>query len=175
MKTTGVVRRIDDLGRIVIPKEIRRNLRIRDGESMEIFVDNDFITLKKYSSLDELTNISELLVDSINNEIKKVVFITDMDRVIAFSGDDKKKFLFKTISNELGELINERKGVKFSNSSKCLIEGVILEGNFVVYPIIANGDASGSVVVASKDSNISDSEEQLIKVVAEFLGKHIEA
>ena len=174
MKTTGVIRRIDDLGRIVIPKEIRRNLRIHDGESMEIFVDKDFITLKKYSSLDELTNISKLLVDSINNETKKTVFITDMDRVIAFAGDDKKRYLSLSISNYLAQIINERKRVKIVKKKIELIDGIDEDISCIIYPIIANGDASGAVVIISKNNDISESEDQLVKIISEFLGKHIE-
>ena len=175
MKTTGVVRRIDDLGRIVIPKEIRRNLRIRDGESMEIFVDNEFIALKKYSSLDELNNIAEVLVDSINKEIEKNVFITDMDVVIAYSGVNKKKYISKNISPNLEQIINERKGMMISKHTLQLVDGVEITGNFVIYPIISNGDVTGSIVAFSQDNIINDSEEQLIKVVATFLGNHIES
>ena len=174
MKSTGVVRRIDDLGRIVIPKEIRRSLRIHDGESMEIFVDNELITLKKYSSLDELISMSELLVDAINNEIKKEVFITDMDKVIAYSGREKKKYISKTISSDLVQIINERMNVKYNNKSIELIDGITYNYKYVVYPIIANGDASGSVVVLSDDLEISEEDEKIVKFVADFLGKHIE-
>ena len=154
MKSTGVVRRIDDLGRIVIPKEIRRNLRIHDGESMEIFVDNELITLKKYSSLDELISMSELLVDAINNE--------------------KKKYISKTISSDLVQIINERMNIKYNNKSIELIDGLTYDYKYVVYPIIANGDASGSVVVLSDDLEISEEDEKIVKFVADFLGKHIE-
>ena len=112
MKTTGVVRRIDDLGRIVIPKEIRRTLRIHDGESLEIFVDNEIITLKKYSSLNELANVSKILVESINKEINKDIIITDRDNVIAASGVNKKKYMGKNISSYLENVINDRKSVR---------------------------------------------------------------
>ncbi len=174
MKSTGVVRRIDDLGRIVIPKEIRRSLRIHDGESMEIFVDNELIALKKYSSLDELISMSGLLVEAINNEIKKDVFITDMDKVIAYSGKEKKKYISNTISSDLVQIINERMNIKCNNKNIELIDGLKYNSNFVVYPIIANGDASGSVVVLSDDLEISDEDEKIVKFVADFLGKHIE-
>ena len=158
MKTTGVVRRIDDLGRIVIPKEIRRTLRIHDGESLEIFVDNEIITLKKYSSLNELANVSKILVESINKEINKDIIITDRDNVIAASGVNKKKYMGKNISSYLENVINDRKSVRIFNEKV----------------IIANGDAVGSAIIVSLENNISESEEKLIKIVAEFLGKHVE-
>ena len=147
MKTTGVVRRIDDLGRIVIPKEIRRTLRIHDGESLEIFVDNEIITLKKYSSLNELANVSKILVESINKEINKEIIITDREKVKAASVLNKK--------------------VK-------IVDDVEEDCNYIIYPIIANGDAVGSAIIVSLENNISESEEKLIKIVAEFLGKHVE-
>ncbi|MBP3841228.1 MAG: AbrB/MazE/SpoVT family DNA-binding domain-containing protein [Bacilli bacterium] len=174
MKSTGVVRRIDDLGRIVIPKEIRRSLRIHDGESMEIFVDNELIALKKYSSLDELVNLSILLVDVIYNDIKKEVLITDMDKVIAYSGKDKKKYLSSCISQNLVQMINERMSIKISKKDVELIDGISYNSGFIIYPIIANGDACGSVVVLCGDTEINEEDERLVKFVADFLGKHIE-
>ena len=95
MKTTGVVRRIDDLGRIVIPKEIRRTLRIHDGESLEIFVDNEIITLKKYSSLNELANVSKILVESINKEINK-----DIKKVPIKHNNEKETLKYKDNSQK---------------------------------------------------------------------------
>ena len=101
MKSTGVVRRVDDLGRIVIPKEIRRTLRIRDGEALEIFVDSEMIALKKFSKMTDMTEVSKELVDIINGSINKTVLISDRDRFIAGSGSLKKAYVEKNISKEL--------------------------------------------------------------------------
>ena len=136
MKTTGVVRRIDDLGRIVIPKEIRRTLRIHDGESLEIFVDNEIITLKKYSSLNELANVSKILVESINKEINKDIIITDRDNVIAASGVNKKKYMGKNISSYLENVINDRKSVRIFNEKVKIVDDVEENCNYIIYPII---------------------------------------
>ena len=174
MKSTGVVRRIDDLGRIVIPKEIRRSLRIHDGESMEIFVDNELIALKKYSSLDELINLSELFVDVINNELKRDVFITDMDKVIAYSGKEKKNYIMKPISQDVVQLINERTSLKIYKKTLELVDGISYNSNFVLYPIIANGDVNGSVIVLWGNDELSEEDEKIVKFVSDFLGKHIE-
>ena len=111
MKSTGVVRRIDDLGRIVIPKEIRKTLRIRDGESLEIFTDNEAITLKKFSVSNDLTEISQALLDTVSNTIRKNMIVTDRDYVIAASGDLKKDFLGKPISKILESYLLEREKV----------------------------------------------------------------
>lgn len=174
MKTTGVVRRIDDLGRIVIPKEIRRTLHIHDGESLEIFVDNEIITLKKYSSLSELTNISKILIESINKEINKTIFITDRDTVIAVSGNIKKKYINKNISTYLEQVINDRKKVYAIDSKIEFVDKIEEECSYIIYPIIASGDAVGAAVIMASEDNITDDEDKLVRIVAEFLGKHVE-
>lgn len=174
MKTTGVVRRIDDLGRIVIPKEIRRNMKIKDGESMEIFVDNDYIALKKYSCLDDLVNISKELVESISNEFKKNVFITDMNKIIAWSGNDRKIYYDKNISSYIYNKINERKMINIVDERIELIDGKDIVCNFLMFPIIANGDVKGSISIMSEYDSITTNEEQIIKVIAQFLGKQVE-
>ena len=111
MKSTGVVRRVDDLGRIVIPKEIRRTLRIRDGESLEIFVDREMIALKKFSTMTDMDDISKQLVDIVNTVTHQNVFITDRDNFIAGSGNLRKKYLNKPISKSLELIMKERKTI----------------------------------------------------------------
>ena len=98
MKTTGIIRRIDDLGRIVIPKELRKTLRIKNGDSLEIFVDNEDIILKKYSPMESIEEAASRYVDSFSGVIKHSVIVTDKDRVIAASGSLKKRYLGKEIS-----------------------------------------------------------------------------
>src|SRR5574344_953646 len=111
MKTIGVVRRIDDLGRIVIPKEIRKSLRIKDGESLEIFLDSDNIVLKKYSPLGNLQDFYKSYVDSIYESIKENIMIVDRDSIVAVAGDLKRKYLDKNISSEIDEMIQKRSNV----------------------------------------------------------------
>lgn len=174
MKTTGVIRRIDDLGRIVIPKEIRRSLKIRDGESMEIFVDNEYIALKKYSSLDDLLNISQELVESISDEFKKNVFVTDMNKIVAWSGNNKSVYFNKNISGFVYEKIMESKKVYIEDETIQLVDGEDIKCYCLIFPIIANGDVKGSIAIMSEKDRISDNEEQILKVVAQFLGKQVE-
>lgn len=175
MKSTGVVRRIDDLGRIVIPKEIRKTLRIKDGESVEIFLNSDNIVLKKYSPLEGLPDFYKDYVDSIYSEIGNNIFIVDRDKIVAASGDLKKKYLNKGISSELDGIIQNRTtsfskdvtGISLSN------EG-FLDASYVIAPILSNGDAVGAVIILSVDSQI---DEFIIKtgvIAAKFLGKYIE-
>ena len=92
MKTTGIIRRIDELGRIVIPKEIRKNLRIKNGESLEIFVDDEDIILKRYSPVESLDTIALKFVNTFNQVIKHNVIVTDRNKVIAIAGPLKKKY-----------------------------------------------------------------------------------
>lgn len=175
MKSTGVVRRVDDLGRIVIPKEIRRTLRIRDGESLEIFVDREMIALKKFSKMTDMEDISKQLVDIINSNIDKTVLITDRDKFIAAAGKFKKQYLNKNISKYLESVMNSRKiVVEHSNHYIELLDEDKSNLSYVIIPIIVNGDAIGLVMCISDNNDISSLEEKLINIAAQFLEKHIE-
>jgi len=175
MKSTGVVRRVDDLGRIVIPKEIRRTLRIRDGESLEIFVDREMIALKKFSKMDDIEELSKQMVDIVNSAINKNIFITDRDKFIATSGNLRKKYLDKSISNFLENIMKDRKLVYEKNVHDIeLVEDQVENLSYVIAPIIMNGDAIGLVLILSENNDISQLEEKLANIVAKFLGKHIE-
>lgn len=174
MKTTGVVRRIDDLGRIVIPKEIRRTLRIRDGESLEIFVDNDTISLKKFSSLNEFSNISEDLCNAVATVIKKYVLITDTDKVIAIGGGLRNEFVNKNISKSMERLIKNREKVVYNNVSVEILDNNICECSYLAYPIIFGGDVFGLVIILSYDELIDNKDEQMANIIKNFLEKNIE-
>lgn len=175
MKTTGVVRRIDDLGRIVIPKELRRTLRIRDGESLEIFVENEMITLKKYSSMSDIKEISNNLVNTINQTILKNVIITDRDKVISASSNIKLQYLDKNISKYLEQKLNSREMVIEKNIQDVeIIDGLNESLAFVISPIIMNGDVVGNVVIFSDKEGITDGDVKLASIISSFLGKHIE-
>lgn len=175
MKSTGVVRRVDDLGRIVIPKEIRRTLRIRDGESLEIFVDREMIALKKFSKMSDMNEVAQELVEIINATINKTVLITDRDRFIAGSGSLKKKYIDTNISRYLESIMKERKNIfETSVLTVELHENEKDKLSYIIQPIIMNGDAVGLVLVISDKNDITQLDEKLISVMAQFLGKHIE-
>ena len=175
MKTTGVVRRIDDLGRIVIPKEMRRTLRIHDGESLEIFVEDEMIALKKYSSMSDLNDISDNLVNTINQVISKDVLITDRDKVISISGNSKSKYLGKNISKFLEQKLNNREMVIEKNIEEVeFIDGQKEKCSYTLSPILMNGDIVGTVVIFSLNENITDIEVKVASLASNFLGKHIE-
>jgi len=175
MKTTGVVRRIDDLGRVVIPKEIRKTLRIKDGESVEIFLDSGNIVLKKYHPLEGVPSFYKEYVESIHSEIGSNVFIVDRDKIVAVSGDFKKNYLDKNISSELDVIIQKRTihyCVDFTDIS--LIDGVVESASYVISPIICNGDAIGAVIILSTERAIDEFIIKIGIIASKFLGKYVE-
>ena len=175
MKATGVVRRIDDLGRIVIPKEIRRTLRIRDGESLEIYVEDEMIALKKFSSMNDLNDICKDLVNTINQTLSKNVLITDRDCVISFSGNNKNNYLNKSISKYLEEVLNNREIVVEKDKVEVeFIDNLKEEYSYTISPIITNGDVIGSVIIFSDLEDITDLEAKLAAITSSFLSRHIE-
>lgn len=175
MKTTGVVRRIDDLGRIVIPKEIRKTLRIKDGESVEIFLNSDNIVLKKYSPLEGLPDFYKDYVDSIYSEIGNNIVIVDRDKIVAASGELRKKYFNKSISSELDGIIQNRTTVFSKDISKIsIIDDEYQDASYVIAPIISNGDAVGAVIIFSTTEKIDDFIVKTGIIAATFLGKYIE-
>ncbi len=182
MKATGIVRRIDDLGRVVVPKEIRRTLRIREGDPMEIFTNRDGeIILKKYSPIGEIDSFAKQYADSLAQVSGYKILISDRDQIIAVAGGAKKDFLGKNISSQLEKLINERDNLTTEGGIE---KGIpIVEGESapqagqVIYPIICEGDIIGSVIIMAKDESqdVSITEQKLAGVAAAFLGRQMEA
>lgn len=176
MKATGVVRRIDELGRIVIPKEIRKTLRIKEGESLEIYIDNnENILLKKYSSMNKLSDFAQAFTDSIHSEMKHNVIITDTDSVIAASGELKKNYLNKNISDKLLKSISKRESILEKQKKEIeIIEGVTEIGTYAFHTIVSNGDAIGLVLVFSKGDEITEEEMQIVNITSQILAKYLE-
>ena len=183
MKATGVVRRIDDLGRVVIPKEIRKTLRIKEGEPLEIFTDREGqVILKKYSPIGELTEFASTYADTISKTTGHIACITDKDTVIAVSGGSKKEFLEQNISEELEQLM-EDKEIYTSKENSDVSMPITKNDNSqrkynaqVVYPIISNGDTIGTVILLSKESNtkMNEVEKKVAQSAAAFLGSQME-
>ena len=173
MKTTGVVRRIDGLGRIVVPKEIRRTLKIRDGEPLEIFVENDFIALKKYSPMTDFRTLAQILVDSIYDAISLNIFITDRDQFVATSSSIKREYYNHPISNYLEKIIINRQKINSPVKEVELSKNHLEKVSFIIYPIIVNGDVIG-LVGLTNSVNIPEYDEKIAKFITEFLCKNIE-
>lgn len=181
MKATGIVRRIDDLGRVVIPKEIRRTLRIREGDPLEIFTDREGeIILKKYSPIGELSLFAKQYAEVLAHTSGHVVCITDRDQVIAVAGGSKKDFIGKNISKQLDEAINEREVLAVAVGEKQYINIINEEmeefASEVIAPIICEGDAIGAVIILCKDKSgkTEKAEQKLAISAAGFLGRQME-
>ncbi len=174
METTGVVRRIDELGRIVIPKEIRRHLGIKDGASLEIYVDKDVVALKKYSTMSNLVEMSNIYSETVYSTMKAEMFITDRDNIISCPNLRKKEYLNKQISKYLEECITKRSKVKEDESKKLyLTEDKFIECKYIISPIIANGDVIGLVILIN-DGELKDTDKNVVDIASNFLGKNVE-
>ena len=183
MKATGVVRRIDDLGRIVIPKEIRRTLRIKEGDPIEIFTSKDGeVILKKYSPIGELSEFATGYAETLAKTTGHIACITDKDTVIAVSGGSKKEFLEQGLSKEL-EKVMENKEVYTSGDNNQIALPITENDNRerkynsqVIYPIISQGDVIGSVILLSKEpsTKMGETELKVVQSAAGFLSSQME-
>lgn len=177
MKATGIVRRIDDLGRVVIPKEIRRTLKIREGDPLEIFTGNDGeVIFKKYSPMGEMVSFASDFATAMASGCKLTVVICDRDRCIAVGGGSKKDLLEKPLTAELEKITENRKRyvrksgesiAAFENSTQCIC---------VAVPIIAAGDIVGCVVLLENESaaTADDGDIKLAEIAAHFLSTRSE-
>ena len=183
MKATGVVRRIDDLGRVVIPKEIRKTLRIKEGDPLEIFTDREGeVILKKYSPIGELSEFATEYAETLAKTTGHIACITDKDTVIAVSGGSKKEFLEQGISEELEQIMEDKE--KYTSKENNDIAVPITKNDNkerrfnsqVVYPIISDGDTIGSVILWAKDKGIkmTEVEQKVVQSAASFLGSQME-
>lgn len=179
MKATGIIRRLDELGRIVIPKEIRKTLRINEGDSVEIFTDNDqSVIIKKYSPIDEFLPYAQEYANSLATVSKAAVIIVDKDQIVAAAGALKKDIINKGISNNLLKIINERAMYVNANASRT----VNILGNErnetayqqIIQPIIRDGEAVGAVIMLLTERMvITEVEKKLLNVAALFIANQI--
>ncbi|MDO4540009.1 MAG: stage V sporulation protein T [Syntrophomonadaceae bacterium] len=186
MKATGIVRRIDDLGRVVIPKEIRRTLRIREGDPLEIFVDREGeVILKKYSPISELGDFAKEYAESLHDSTGHISMIADRDVIIAVAGGNKREFLSKPVGQLLERAMESRQAVLMNQLENPADEGVhIIQTDDreytvrsqLVAPIISQGDPIGAVLIVSKEPNVKlgDMEAKLAETAASFLARQME-
>ena len=182
MKATGVVRRIDDLGRIVIPKEIRKTLRIKEGDPLEIFTDREGqVILKKYSPIGELSEFATEYAETLAKTTGHIACITDKDTVIAVSGGSKKEYLEQGISKDIERIMDDKEIYESKDNNNISIP--ITKNNDskrnysqVIYPIISDGDAIGTVILLSKDekTKMNEVEKKVVQSAANFLGSQME-
>ncbi len=183
MKATGIVRRIDDLGRVVIPKEIRRTLRIREGDPLEIFIDRDGeVILKKYSPIGELGEFAQEYADALHESLGHISCIADRDAIIAVSGAPKKEFTNRSLSSVVEQVIESRKAVLINGTREHELyreadeDGSPRFANEVIAPIVSEGDPIGAVIMGSRDPAVmmTDLEMKMVETAASFLAKQME-
>lgn len=179
MKATGIVRRIDDLGRVVIPKEIRRTMRIKEGAPLEIFTNNDGeVIFKKYSPVGELSESADIYTEILNKQIKNTVFLTDNEYVISASGQYKKDLFERRISRGVEELIEKRKlyTYKIGDSRINAVDSSEKHHIGILSPIIVSGDTIGAVGVLTGDmGNVpSESDAKLVQTISGLIAKQME-
>ena len=180
MKATGIVRRIDDLGRVVVPKEIRRTLRIREGDPLEIFTDKEGeIILKKYSPIGELSAFAKQYAESLSQMLGCLAGICDMDQVVAAAGNGKKELQDEDITRELGEFLKERKTQNAKAGEKRYVPVVSKTEPYsqeVISPILCAGDVIGAVLLLNVDQKdlFEEREICLAEYTAKVLGKQME-
>ncbi|MBU5434021.1 stage V sporulation T C-terminal domain-containing protein [Pseudoflavonifractor sp. MSJ-37] len=180
MKATGIVRRIDDLGRIVIPKEIRRTMRIREGDPLEIYTNSDGgVIFKKYSLMGGLGDLAAQICETLSKTTGRISVITDRDTCLAVAGGARRELSDKRISTEVEQIMEGRGVYRYQAGQPSLpvIEG---DGRFVVAcaaPILSEGDVLGCVLFASGDgpTDTSDTDDKLVRTIAGFLGRHMES
>lgn len=181
MKATGIVRRIDDLGRVVIPKEIRRTLRLREGTPLEIFTDREGeIIFKKYSPMAEMGTFAKQYAEAMASTIGHTVCIVDRDQIIAAAGPQKKDLLGKSISKALEQMIMNREYQMSTGTEKNAV--ALYQGDAedytaqIVCPVICEGDAIGAVIIATRDekAKFSDMEQKSAACASAFLGRQME-
>ena len=183
MRATGIVRRIDELGRVVIPKEIRRTLRIREGDPLEIYTDRDGeVILKKYSPIGEMSSFAKDYTESLFRSLGHIACIVDRDQVVAASGVSKKELWDKPISPDLESAIQARQTVSGNRTAGGRIVPVTSEEDVsgytaqVVSPIIADGEAIGAVLLLSREqgARMGDTEIKVAETAAGIVGRQME-
>ena len=178
MKATGIVRRIDDLGRVVIPKEIRRTMRIREGDPLEIYTDNDGeVIFKKYSPIGELSRFASQYAEVLSKTSGFPVLIADRDRIVSAFGVTKKDVSERRITEELETILEQRKPYMVTGTVHTLLAADGIDKPVAVaVPIIAAGDLAGAVILLMPDIPVTpgDTELKLTVTAANFLAKQME-
>jgi len=183
LKATGIVRRIDELGRIVIPKEIRRTLRIREGDPLEIFTDREGeIILKKYSPIGELGDFSAEYTAALHQTLGHIAAICDKDAIIAVAGAGRRELMDKSLHEDMEQLMRNREKAIHARRDGGFLNITTDEGENqqytaqVIVPILAEGDTIGAVILLSRDPStvMNVTELRAAETAANFIGKQME-
>ena len=183
MRATGIVRRIDELGRVVIPKEIRRTLRIREGDPLEIFTDHDGeVVLKKYSPIGEIATIARDYTDSLCRTLGHIALISDRDAVVSSAGAGKREYVEKPLSPEVDRVLQGRQTVVLNLVSGAKPVPVVAEDRpegyaaQIIVPILSDGEIIGGLILASRDPGrqMTDIDQKVAETTAVIIGRQME-
>lgn len=180
MKATGIVRRVDDLGRIVIPKEIRRTLRIREGDPLEIYTEKDGgVIFRKYSPMGDLQDVAAQICESIGKNTGRIAAVSDRDSIIALAGAPRRELVDKPNSHELEQLMEQRKNYRYEKGEARIRASESSDKYHlgVAAPILSQGDLMGCVMLLLDESSqpLSESDQRLAQTMAGFLGSQMES
>ena len=180
MKATGIVRRIDDLGRVVIPKEIRRTMRIREGDPLEIYTSRDGeVIFKKYSLLGGVEDFAGQLCETMSRSTGSICAVTDRDTVISVAGGGKRELLGKRITPELEQVMESRRIYQYDGESQPIgvTDGAEKLMTNIAAPILPEGDLLGLVLFIGTNPGpaAGEAEYKLAQTIAAFLGRHLES
>lgn len=183
MRATGIVRRIDELGRVVIPKEIRRTLRIREGDPLEIFTDHDGeVVLKKYSPIGEIASIAKDYTDSLFRTLGHVALISDRDAVVSSSGAAKRDYVEKSLSQDVDQILQSRQLTMLNLSAGARMIPITSDDRPEIYsaqivaPILADGEIVGGLVLLSRESGLqmTSVDQKVAETTANIIGRQME-
>ncbi|MBE7089586.1 MAG: AbrB/MazE/SpoVT family DNA-binding domain-containing protein [Clostridiales bacterium] len=181
MVETGMVRRVDELGRVVIPKEIRKTLRIKEGEPLEIFTEKEQLVLKKYSPIESVLSYAECVCASLNEMTDKIVYVFDTDKLVCASIKNKN-IIGEPVAFETEKVMRERKSSLRTKTDGSQVppafKGEETEGVYsrITFPIVSGGDVFGAIVLTDKkgQEEFTKQEEQLVSLCALMLSKRFE-
>lgn len=169
MEASGIVRRVDDLGRIVIPKEIRSNLRIKSGECLEIYTVDDKIFLKKQDMISKYTDYFEKMLEAFSKTLKINILLTDTDKVIFSLGEGSSIYLNKELDNTIYNIILERDQKKLDD-----VQFFGDKSNILIQPLVVGGDVIGSTIFVRENNEFSEIDTKIMDIVDNLLIKHVE-
>ena len=176
MKSTGIVRRIDELGRIVIPKEIRRILHIREGDPIEIFTSEDAIVLKKYARVRELGDYAEAFCQALCGAFGFSAAVADTETVLYAAGPMKKQLTGMKLSSAFVETMRQKQALTVRDGYLVSMQAEPVR-SVAAMPVLVGGDPAGRVLLLSDDPRLSIEDAQLgaLKAAALYFGKQLES
>lgn len=179
MKDTGMIRRIDNLGRIVIPKEIRNSMMIKEGSALHISIENNHILLSKYDSINSITEIGEELCEVLYDCLQFPVLITNTTTPVVCVGTSKRNYINKALSADIVRLIHAKQNYIASKSKNTTLIPIVVDEDIkfssqVIFPIVSDGVCEGMLVALSNNEDeIPQSDIKVLQAIACFAGKQL--